>query len=105
MKDKTIRVLTKMPGSIWRVRHLDNTLEALQEFVGGYIETVRLFSDVVVICNEEGRLMGLPENVNLLGVQFCGPVIVAGVWRDEFANLKESVIKNWKQVIGGEVEE
>lgn len=105
MRDKTIRVLTKMPGSMWRVQHIDNTLEALQKYVGGYIETVRLFKDVVVICNEEGRLMGLPENVNLLGVQLCGPVIVAGVWRDEFANLKEQYIKNWANVIEGEVEE
>ena len=105
MRDKTIRVLTKMPGSMWRVQHMDNTLEALQKYVGGYIETVRLFKDVVVICNEEGRLMGLPENVNLLGVQLCGPVIVAGIWRDEFANLKEQYINNWANVIEGEVEE
>lgn len=99
MRDKTIRVLTKMPGSMWRVQHMDNTLEALQAFVGGYIETVRLLQDVVVICNEEGRLLGLPENCNLLGYNFVGPVILAGTEGDEFADVPENLIKNWKIVI------
>ena len=100
MKNKTIRVMTKLPGSLWRVRQMDNTLEALQAFVGGYIETVRLFKDVVVICNEEGRLLGLPENCNLLGFDFVGPVILAGTNGDEFADVPENIIENWKLVIG-----
>ena len=100
MRDKTIRVLTKMPGSMWRVQHIDNTLEALQKYVGGYIETVRLFQDVVAICNEEGRLLGLPENCNLLGYDFCGPVILAGVKGEEFADLPEHIIKTWVRFLG-----
>ena len=103
MKNKTIRVLTKMPGSMWRVQHMDNTLEALQKYVGGYIETVTLFQDVVAICNEEGRLLGLPENCNILGYDFCGPVILAGTKGDEFADVPENLIKNWKLVIGEEM--
>lgn len=103
MKSKTIRVLAKQPGSMWRVQHIDNTLEALQKYVGGYIETVTLFQEVVAICNEEGRLLGLPENCNLLGFDFVGPVILAGTKKDEFADIPENLIENWKLVIGEEM--
>lgn len=105
MRDKTIRVLTKMPGSMWRVQHMDNTLEALQKYVGGYIETVRLFKDAVVICNEEGRLLGLPENVRLFGVDFCGPIIAAGIDGEEFADLPQGIIEDWYILSGGKVGE
>jgi hypothetical protein len=38
------------------------TLEELQDFVGGYIELVRLSEDVVMFVNEEGKLNGLHVN-------------------------------------------
>lgn len=44
------------------VTNVSDTLEALQKAVGGYIEAVTVLEGVVVLCNEEGRLMGLPEN-------------------------------------------
>lgn len=100
--NKTIRVMTKLPGSPWRLRQIDNTLEALQQFVGGYIETVTLSLDVVVICNEEGRIRGLPENVRLCGVDFCGPVIVAGIKGEDFADLKMAYVKQWRLFAGEE---
>jgi len=103
MKNKTIRVMTKRPGRIWRIQHIDNTLEALQQFVGGYIETVTVMNNVVIICNEEGAIQWLPFNVNLLGYNFLGPVILAGVKGEEFADLPEHIIDSWKLVIGEEM--
>lgn len=38
------------------------TLEELQTLVGGYIETVRLTSDRVLIINENGKYENLPFN-------------------------------------------
>lgn len=38
-----------------------NDLKALQEYVGGYIEVVPLTEQLALICNEEGKLLGLPE--------------------------------------------
>ena len=66
---------------------IPNTLKALQEAVGGYIETVTLCSDLVVICDEEGRIKGKPHCCNIGGVDFCGTVILAGVDGDEFADI------------------
>lgn len=80
-------VVYKGPGCAPEVREIGNTLRDLQACVGGYIETVTLATDAVIICNEEGRLMGLPHNCIFCGVEFCGPIIVAGIDGDEFASL------------------
>lgn len=42
---------------------IDNTLEAMQKLVGGYIEEYMPFEDeVAIVCNEEGKMNGLPLN-------------------------------------------
>ena len=69
-------------GHAPRMTEMENPLEALQEAVGGYIETVTLErTGLVVIVNEEGKLMGLPINGmlhigRLLGESLAGPVLV-----------------------------
>ena len=40
---------------------IQNTLEAKQKYVGGLIQVISL-DDVDIICNDEGKLMGLPVN-------------------------------------------
>lgn len=45
------------------VSDFDSELHSLQEKVGGYIEELCPFDDnVAIICNEEGKLNGLPFN-------------------------------------------
>ena len=82
-----IKVITKQPGSVPRSTHISNNLESLQKYVGGYIETVTLAKDLVVICNEEGRLLRLPFNCEICGKGFCGPIILCGVKDDEFSDI------------------
>ena len=50
-----------------------------------------LTSDVVIICNEEGRLKNLPYNCDLFGVSLVGTIIFAGVDGEEFADLPDKV--------------
>ena len=82
-----IHVYTKrlwcIPRSVW----VTNSLANLQNAVGGYIETVTIAEDLVVICNEEGRILGLPHNCEICGVDFVGDIIIAGVRGDEFGDV------------------
>ena len=55
-------VLKKEPGKDPVLTAVENTLSALQEAVDGYIETVTMADDFVVICNEEGCIQSLPYN-------------------------------------------
>lgn len=81
-----MKVWIKRPGSPPEQRHINNTLEALQIQVKGYIDTVTIADDLVVICNEEGRFMGMPYNCDICGWDFVGPIVIAGVDGPEFAD-------------------
>lgn len=100
LKENQILVVIKEPGQAPKVEPLfENTLEAFQKAVDGYIEAVTVTEDVVIICNEEGRLRGLPFNVELFGVGFVGTIIVAGVKGEEFASLKSTHIPHILRVL------
>lgn len=45
-------------------------------------------SDAVIICNEEGRLQGLPHNCRIFGVDFVGPILIVGRDDEDFTDLK-----------------
>ena len=88
---KNIKILMKRPGETPTVVEPANDLAALQHLVGGYIETVTIAKDMVVICNEEGRLLGLPYNTKIGNMEFVGTILLAGVRRDSFADLPVDV--------------
>jgi Domain of unknown function (DUF3846) len=69
----------KVSGRAMSRHEIPNTLEALQELVGGYIETAPMGEGFVGICNEEGMLINLPQN--MLG--FYGDVFICKVNVDE----------------------
>lgn len=73
-----ISALIKRPGEIPRHVNVSNRLETLQKSVDGYIETVTVATDLCVICNEEGRIMGLPYNCTICGAEFVGTILMVG---------------------------
>lgn len=86
-----MKVIKKEPGEKPRIVSIPNTLEALQEAVGGRIETVRLFEDACLVCDEEWRLKGKPYNCNILGVPFGGTVLLVGENGEEFCDVPGGV--------------
>jgi hypothetical protein len=74
---------------------IENTLEALQAAVDGYIETVKLVPGrAVMIVNEEGLLRGMPHNITAslaAGTQIVGPAIVIGVDGEEFTDVPADI--------------
>ena len=85
-----MKAIRKKPGCEPEIIEVENTLKALQDEVGGYIETVTIASDAVVICNEEGRLCGLPYNCRFVDVDFVGPSLVVGRNKDEFCDVPKA---------------
>lgn len=58
-----MKVLVVEPGKKPCAQEIDSGLRSMQEVVGGYIQAVYPFEDdVAIVCNEEGKLMGLPPN-------------------------------------------
>ena len=82
-----MRVMRKRPGEPFEAVDIRNELKDLQEAVGGHIETYTFAEDACVICNEEGRLRGLPYNCRFLGVDFVGTILIVGVAGEEFTDI------------------
>lgn len=89
-----MKVYIKEPKQKPRLEEVENTLEALQKIVGGYIETVTL-PNAVVICNEEGRIQNLEPNcvvISFNGVTpFVGTIVIAGIDGEEFSDCTAEV--------------
>lgn len=60
--DGTTRVFEVLPGT----EDTDPNYDTLKNAVGGWIELVRLADDLVMYCNEEGKLMRLDVNYPIM---------------------------------------
>ena len=82
-----MNILRKKVGSEWEKVDIENTLEAFQREVGGYIETIGITTDACIIVNEEGLINDMPFNTRLFGRQLFGTILIVGVDGDEFCDL------------------
>ena len=59
-----MKVLFIQPLKAPKTVEIDGSLESMQKLVGGYIEAIYPFEDseICLVCNEEGKLEGLPLN-------------------------------------------
>lgn len=105
MSGDKIKCYVKRPDSRLYSTLISNSLENLQRFVNGYIEAVPVSENIVMICNEEGKLRGMDPNFKWLGDVIVGPVIFCGVSGEEFADmpLEFGVFKELFEKIAKEV--
>lgn len=103
---KKIKVLYIEPLEDPRVIEIENTLEAKQELVDGWIEMVCPYNhkdDAVLICNEEGKIRNLPWNRALLDDKGDMYDVVFGAFfvarapedSDDFDSLTDEQIKKY----------
>ena len=97
-------VLAVLPGKAPERIELDGSLESMQQFVGGTIQAVYPFSDpVAIVCNDEGKLMGLEHNRALRDEAgnvydiLCGPFFICGLGEEDFASLPEDLLRKYAQ--------
>lgn len=95
-------VLAVMPGKKPVKMELEESLESMQSFVGGAIQAIYPFDDpVAIVCNEEGKLMGLEYNRalrNETGAIYdilCGPFFVCGLGEYDFASLPDDLMETY----------
>ena len=99
-------VVKLSPGKRAEVLDIPHTLEAMQQQVGGYIEAMYPFEDAAaIICNEEGKLLGLEPNRairdsetgELLDI-VCGTCFVCGLTEDDFCSLTPEQMKYYSEL-------
>ena len=102
-----MRVLVVKPEHRPEVREIEGSLKSMQEIVGGLIQPVYPFDDaVVLVCNDEGKLMNLPANRGLRDKDgqiydiVCGTFFLCGAPADSdhFASLTPEQIERYEEI-------
>jgi len=99
--EANIRVLIVEPWEMPREEVIPNTLQSKQEIVEGMIEAVYPFEDQAsLICNDEGKLIGLPLNRRVGGDIIAGTFIVCGLddRNASFCSLNDDQVKRYKEM-------
>ena len=104
-KHKTIRVLIVEPVKAPSPASIPAGLESLQHHVGGLIQALYPFEDAAaIICNDEGKLLGLPWNRPLFDEDgqiydvIAGTFLVVGLTEDDFGSLTDEQIQKYTEM-------
>ena len=98
---KKIKVIIKNPEEEYgHICWISNDLEALQAIVGGYIETVPISENdnVVIICDEEGKLKNKKSNLALGIDVVVGTIIVCGQENENLVDIPWDV-ERWMRFV------
>ena len=76
---------------------IQNTLADMQRAVGGYIEAVYNSDGTVIVCNDEGKLIGMTGNRHIGdGTSvIAGPFFVCRVDGEDFCSLTDAQIEKY----------
>ncbi|MCD8146760.1 MAG: DUF3846 domain-containing protein [Clostridiales bacterium] len=103
-KGNMIDVLLVKPGEFPQPFQVSTELEALQAAVGGDIQVVYPYEDPVgLVCNEEGKLTGLPLNRALRDEDgqmydiIAGDFLVVGLTEDDFGSLTSEQMEKFEE--------
>lgn len=87
-----MKIVVKKVGQNPEIKEIEGALENYQEIVGGYIECFPVFDNVLCVCNEEGKLNGLPVNFVFGGDIIVGDVFFVAADNEDFESLNDTQI-------------
>lgn len=97
-----MKVLMVEPGRSPYETEIEGGLKSLQTAVGGDIQAVYPYDDMVaLICNEEGKYMGLPLNRALYDEEgqmydiIAGNFLIVGLGEEDFTDLSPDLMKKF----------
>lgn len=87
------------------VKEIDPSLESLQHEVGGTVQAVYPFDDpVALLCNDDGKLLGLElnralrdDNGEIYDV-IAGSFLIVGCGEEDFDSLSEDMIDKYREI-------
>ncbi len=99
-----MKVLMVEPGKVPYETEIDSGLKSLQAAVDGSIQAVYPYEEpVAIICNEEGKLDGLPLNRALRDEDgevydiIAGNFLVVGLGEEDFTDLPDDLIQKFSE--------
>ena len=99
-----MNVLMVEPGKVPYEKDIGDGLKAMQDAVGGYIQAVYPYEDpVALVCNEEGKIEGLPLNRALKTEEgeiydiISGNFFICGLGEENFCSLSPELAEKFKE--------
>lgn len=99
-KKDDLRIVLKKVGEQPEIMNIENTLEAKQKLVGGWIEVVTVTDDILLVCNEEGKLDNLEPNLLFDYDYIAGDCFFIGddYENGDFKSLTDEQIEEVKEI-------
>lgn len=103
VRGPTIQVVLVEPGKTARIAEVGTSLDAMQQAVGGSIEAYYPFEEqVCIVCNDEGKINGLPlnrairdEDTNEIVDIIAGTFFICDCRKESFGSLSEEQQKRY----------
>lgn len=78
---------------------ISGDLKSLQDIVGGHIEAIYPYDDpVALVCNEEGKLIGLPLNRKIEDYDIiAGTFFICGLGLEDFTSLIPELLDKYQK--------
>ena len=92
-----LRILMVEPQKAPYEASIPHELTAMQQAVGGLIEVVRNGDGTLLVCNEEGKLLGMAGNRRIPGDVLAGPFFVVGDAGETFRSLTEEELERYRE--------
>ena len=96
------KVVLVHPGTSAQIVEMDLSLKNMQKTVGGLIQAVYPFDDpVCLVCNDEGKLEGLPPNRVLIDEDgmvsdiIAGTFFICGIGEDDLTGLSDEMAEKY----------
>ena len=99
-KKEDLKIVLKKVGEEPEIMNIENTLEAKQKLVDGLIEIARVNEDILLVCNEEGKLENLQPNLVFDYDYIAGDCFFVGDDYDngDFKSLTDKQIEEVKDI-------
>ena len=94
---ENLRILMVEPHKAPYEASVPHELSAMQQTVGGLIEVVRNGDGTLLVCNEEGKLLGMEGNRRIPGDVLAGPFFVVGDAGETFRSLTEEELERYRE--------
>ena len=94
---ENLRILMVEPQKAPYEASVPHELTAMQQAVGGLIEVVRNDDGTLLVCSEEGKLLGMEGNRRIPGDVLAGPFFVVGDAGETFRSLTEEELVRYKK--------
>ena len=92
-------IVKKVQDPYLCITEIEDELDVLQGIVGGLIECISIGNNIDMVCNEEGKLIGLEPHIMVNNDIVCGDVFFVGVDGAEFVSLTDEQIEYINQIM------